>query len=90
MGKVVKKGGKKGQAFSPAKVRKSIQKSAKDAKLSKAKTDALLKEVADPVISQYKKKRVKSSDLRRSILGRLDRKSKKVASAWKKYDRKKK
>jgi transcriptional regulator NrdR family protein len=90
MGLVVKKSGKK-QTFSAAKIRRSIDSAAKEAKVSAPERKKLVKEVADPVIDLYKKKRVvKAADLRRSILGRLARKRKKVASAWRKYDRKKK
>ena len=90
MGTVVKKGGKK-QAFSAAKIRRSVEKAAKDVKMAPAKVKELVKNVADPVIALYKKKRtVKVSALRRSILGRLDRRAKKVSAAWRRYDKKKK
>lgn len=90
MGKVLKKDGKK-QPFVAAKIKRSVEKAAKEAKLSSAKVKKLVKEVAEPVIALYKKKRlVKAVDLRRSLLGRLDRNFKKVANAWRRYDRRKK
>jgi len=87
---VVKKGGKR-QAFSPAKIRRSVERAAKDAKVPPAKRKKLVKEVCDPAIALMKKKRsIKAADIRRSLLGRLARKSKKAASAWRKFDKKKK
>lgn len=89
MGVVIKKGGRK-QAFSASKIRKGILMAAREAKISSLKAKVLIREVGEPVISLYGKKRtVKAADLRRSILGRLDRKAKKVSAAWRKYDRKK-
>ena len=91
MGQVVKRGGKKRQVFSAAKIRYSIQKAARDARLSPAKASKLVKEISDAVVKQYKGKRiVKSTVLRRSILGRLDRKMKSVSSAWRRYEKRRK
>ena len=86
MGTVIKKGGRK-QLFNATKLRRSILKAAKEAKLSKAKANELIKQVAEPVIALYKKKKVKTADLRKALLGRLNRRAKKVSSAWKRYDR---
>lgn len=89
MGIVVKNGGRK-QAFSSAKIRKSIEKVAKDAKLNKTKIKSLLKEVAEPVIKLYSKERsVKATALRKSILRGLDRRIKRVSQAWRRFDRRK-
>ncbi len=90
MAKVVKKSGKK-QTFLPRKIRTSVERAAKEAGLNPKKTKELVEEVAEPVIELYRKKKVvKAADLRRSLLGRLDRKAKKVSAAWRRYDRKKK
>jgi len=90
MGYVIKRGGKK-QLFSSARIRKSIQEAAKDARFSPAKTREFVKEIGNSVIKQYKGKRsLKSIVLRRSILGRLDRKVKSVANAWRRYEKIKK
>ena len=91
MGQVIKRGGKKRQVFNSAKIRKSIQKAAKDVKFSPTKIKELVKEVSNAVIKQYKGKRVvKSIVLRKSILGRLDRRVKSIASAWKRYEKRRK
>lgn len=85
--KVVKKNGEK-QVFVAAKVRRSVEKAAKEAKYSLSARKELVKEVAEPVIKLYKKKKVvKAADLRKAILGRLDRKAKRVSVAWRRYDR---
>ncbi|MBU1203739.1 MAG: hypothetical protein KKG60_01580 [Nanoarchaeota archaeon] len=86
---VLKKGGKK-QAFSGAKIRSSVEKAAKDAKVPAMKRKILIREVAEPVIRLFKKKRsIKATVLRKSILGRLDRKLKKVSTCWRRYEKKK-
>ncbi|MBU2104318.1 MAG: hypothetical protein KKF67_00880 [Nanoarchaeota archaeon] len=89
MTQVIKKGGKR-QAFSPSKIRASIKAAAREARLPQTKAQKLVKEVGDSVISFYKKKRiVKSTAIRKSILGRLERKAKAVASAWRRHKKKK-
>jgi len=86
---IVKKGGKK-QGFSPAKIRHSVEKAAKDAGLKAAKIRELIAEVAEPVIALAKTKRiVKATAVRKALLGRLDRKAKSVANAWRKFEKKK-
>lgn len=73
----------------PAKIRRSVEKAAREAGLTPTKIGDLMQDVAEPVIEVYGKKRsVKAVDLRRSILGRLDRKAKKVSAAWRRFDRK--
>jgi transcriptional regulator NrdR family protein len=86
---VVKKGGRR-QAFSPSKIRSSIRMAAKRARFSPEKIRKLVKEVGEPVIDFYKKKKLaRTTDIRKSILGRLNRNAKSVASVWKKYKKKK-
>ena len=88
--KVLKKGNKRKQRFMPIKIRRSIEKAAKDAKVPAKKIEQLVLDVAEPVIALARKKNVvKTTDLRRSILGRLDRRIKKVSKSWKKFDQKK-
>lgn len=89
MGFVIKRNGKR-QKFSPGKIKHAIEKSAKEAGLSSARRKELLKEVAEPIIKLYKNKRVKSTILRKSILRRLERRSKSVVSAWRRHEKKKK
>ena len=87
MTKVLKKDGRK-VAFAAAKLKRSIDKAGKDAKISLSRRRELVKEIAEPVIKAAKKRKlVKSSELRRAILGKLDRKSKKVSAAWRRHDR---
>jgi transcriptional regulator NrdR family protein len=86
---VIKKGGEKRQAFSPAKIKNAINAAAKKAKLSPAKRVKLVKEVADPAIALFKKKRlVKATEIRRSILRRIETRSKATASAFKRFKKK--
>ncbi len=90
MGQVIKRSGKK-QAFSAAKIRKSIGGTAKKAGFSPAKTRELVQDVGDGVIKLYKgKKLVRTSAIRKSILGRVDRRVKSVGRAWRVGEKKKK
>ena len=86
---VIKRGGKT-QAFSPSKIKKAIEKTAKDAKVPVVKRKELLKEVALPIIKLYKNKRVKSTELRKIILRRLSSRSKATVAAWKRWEKRKK
>ena len=87
---VLKKGGKR-QAFSTAKLRRAIERSAKDAKLKAPKAKKLVGEVVDPLVKVLKKKRVvRASALRKAMLGLIERRAKAVARAWRKFDKKKK
>ena len=90
MTQVIKKGGKRKQVFNAAKIRHSIEIVAKDVNLAQAKIKELIRDVAEPTISFFKTKRtVKATDIRRSLLRRLDRKAKAVSRAWRNYDKKK-
>lgn len=90
MVQVIKRGGRR-QKFMPEKIRKSIRGAATRAKISQAKTRELVSDVGNSVIDFFKKKRlVKTVDIRKSILGRFNRRVKSVASAWKRSEKKKK
>jgi transcriptional regulator NrdR family protein len=86
---VVKRGGKK-QSFMPSKIKSSVKGAAKQAGLSRTKIEETVKKVGDGAVDFFKKKRVvKSTDIRKSIIGRLGRVSKAAASAWRRFERKK-
>jgi transcriptional regulator NrdR family protein len=90
MTQVIKRGGKRRQAFSPSKIKDAIKHAAKEASFSPSKTEELVKEVGNGVIDFFgKKKVVKAVDIRKSILRRLERRTKTVASKWKSFERKK-
>lgn len=90
MTQVIKRGGKRRQSFIPSKIKKSIKGAAREAGFSASKTERVVNEVGNGVINFFKKKKVvKSVDIRRSILRRLNRKAKKVAATWKRFEKKK-
>jgi transcriptional regulator NrdR family protein len=90
MTQVIKRGGKKREAFNPSKVKGAIKKAAKDAGFSASKVEDVVKEVGNGVIGFFgKKKVVKAIDIRKSILGRLERNAKKAAQSWKKFEKRK-
>lgn len=91
MAHIIKKRSGKRQVFKKDKLIKSIEKSAKDAKLSTKAMEELIENIAHPVAEWVRsKKEVHATNLRRSILGRLERRKKSVSNSWKKYDKSKK
>ncbi len=87
---VIKRGGKRRQAFAPSKIRKAIKGAAREAGFSSARQKKVIEEVGNDVVNFFRKKRVvKSVDIRKSILRRLSTKAKKVAATWKRFERKK-
>jgi len=85
---VVKKGGKK-QAFKPSKILKSIGYACKDAKVSGKKKKAILNVIKPVIAALRKKKRVRTSEIRKTVLAKIGKVSKKVVAAWRRYDKKK-
>jgi transcriptional regulator NrdR family protein len=90
MTNVIKRGGKRKQPFSPSKIKSAIKGAVKEAGFSPSKVEETVKEVGNEVIDVFGKKRVvKSVDIRKSILGRLQRRSKAAAVAWKRFEKRK-
>jgi transcriptional regulator NrdR family protein len=90
MTKVIKRGGKK-QAFNSSKLKKSVQKACRDAKLSSSTKKEVLNEVVIPTIAVIKKRKViRSTDIRKLLLKKLGKHSKGAAKAWKSFEKKKK
>jgi transcriptional regulator NrdR family protein len=90
MTKVIKRGGKRKQAFNASKIRSSIKGAAKEAGFSPSKTQELVEEVGNSVIGFFgKKKVVKSVDIRKSIIRRLERRAKSVSAKWKHFEKRK-
>jgi len=87
MVKVIKKN-RKIVAFSAAKIKKGVLNAAKDAKLPKSVRNMLVRKVAMPVIRAAKKKKVvRTSEIKKSILSKLGRRSVAAFKSWKKYER---
>jgi len=88
MVEVIKRSGKR-QRFSKARVQRAVEISAKEARVAPAKRRAMANEIADSVAQSLKGKRsVRAADLRRRVLGRLERRSRAAAKAWRRHDRK--
>ena len=84
---VIKRSGRR-QAFSIAKTKRAVQRAARDAKLVAREQKKLASEIAQSIARTLRGKRsIKAADLRRRILGMLDRRERKVAAAWRRYDR---
>ena len=87
MVKVIKRKGKI-VAFSAAKIKRGVANSAKDAKLPVSVRKRLVRKIALPIIrSMRRRKLVRTSAIRKSILSKLNRQSKAAAQAWRKYER---
>lgn len=85
---IIKRDGRK-QAFSASKMKRSIEKATKEAKVPSVRSKKIVAEVMRSVVKRFKgRKSVKSTELRRAILGRLDRIAKKVSTSWRRHDRK--
>ena len=88
MATIIKKSGKK-EKFIPAKVKKSVEKASKEAKITPVKIREISKEITDSISNLVKRKKImRASELRKAVLGRLERRAKKAAAAWRKYDKK--
>jgi len=86
---VVKANGKQ-EPFSSGKLLKSISKAMGDAKLTDKKAKVMAREICNHVAGRLKgKKDVHSSDLRKIVLAKLDKKAKKVSVAWKLFEKEK-
>ena len=85
---IIKRNGKK-QKFSKPKLVKGLMKCCKGAKMSSVRCKKLAEGVSSSVVEGLKGKRsIKAIDLRRRVLRRLDRSAKKVARAWRSFDKK--
>ncbi|MEK6812609.1 MAG: ATP cone domain-containing protein [Nanoarchaeota archaeon] len=85
---VLKRSSKR-QKFSMAKLKRGIQRAARDAKLTRVQQREVVRTVAASVAKGLKGRRsIKAAALRRKVLTRLDRTSRATASAWRRYDRK--
>ena len=86
---VIKRGGKR-QTFSPSKIKKAIAGALREAHVSKAKRDMIVKEVANEVVKMYgKRKLVKATEIRKAVVAKLGRRSKAAVTAWKRREKKK-
>ena len=87
---VIKRSGRR-QMFSPAKIRGSISGAARGARVAPMRTRELVRDIAQPVSNLVRRKKVmKVTEIRKSILGRLDRQLKAVSDAWRRYEKNKK
>lgn len=87
MVKVLKKGRKK-QAFKAAKVRKSILRAAKEARVSASKRQKIAKMLSKHIAKGVRgKKTVRASDIRKAVLAHLGKQAKPAARAWRNFER---
>ena len=85
---VIKRSGNK-EEFNPNRIRDSLKKATIDAGETSKKTFENVKSVADEVVKESEKKdEIETSEIRKNILDKLDNKEKKVAEAWRRFDKK--
>lgn len=86
---VIKRSGKK-ESFSRAKLERAIDRAAKEGRVNAERRREISKEVSESVKNALSKRRtIKTTELRRRVLDRLERRSRAIASAWRSYDRRK-
>jgi len=84
---VIKKGGKR-EKFKPEKLKRSIRRACKDAKISAVKAKKIVSKVAAPVLRfARKRKAIKNAVLRTKVLAGLRKAEPAAAKAWLKYEK---
>jgi transcriptional regulator NrdR family protein len=84
---VIKRGGKH-EAFKPEKLKQSIRKACKDARIPAPKVKRIVSKVAAPVLRfARKRKAVKVAVLRTKVLAGLRKAEPKTAKAWLHYEK---
>ncbi len=82
---VIKRGGKE-QKFISDKIKRAIDKAAKEAKLPPAERKKLVREVAGVVIRACRRRKtIRTTEIGRLVASKLQKKSKVTAAAWRKY-----
>lgn len=76
------------EAFSRRKLERAIEHAAREARVSRMERRTLAREVARDVQDSLRRRQsVTSVELRRRVLGRLGRRARSVATAWRRYER---
>lgn len=87
---VIKRGGRR-QRFSAAKLRRSIDRAAREGKVRASERAVMVREVSTGILGHLRARRsVRSSELRRMVIGRLGRRSRAAVAAWRRQERKRK
>ena len=82
---VIKRGGRR-QRFSAAKLRHSIERAAREGKVRAAQRVVIAREISTGILGTLRARRsVRSSELRRMVLGRLGRRSRASVAAWRRH-----
>lgn len=85
---VIKRSGRR-QKFSISKLKRGIERAAKDAKITASKRKSLAMDISSSVVHGLKGKRsIRAAELRRRVLTRIERQARSAASAWRRFDRK--
>ncbi|HLC74329.1 MAG TPA: ATP cone domain-containing protein [Candidatus Nanoarchaeia archaeon] len=82
---------RKRQRFSATKLRRSIDGAARRGSVKASQRSVIVREISTGIMGRLRGRRtVRSTELRRMVLGRLERKSRAAAAAWRRSERKKK
>ncbi len=77
---------RKRERFSRAKIHRAVEKAAQQARVSASRRKELAREISEGVHERLSGKRsVRSSELRRMVLSRLERREPSAATAWRRY-----
>ncbi len=87
MTEVIKRDGRR-EAFSADKLRRSIEAAAKEARLPAARVGEVVDSVASVAMAMAQKEtEIRTSVIRQTVLGELDRMEPAVSEAWRNFDR---
>ena len=85
---VIKRNGRR-QKFSKAKLASSIEKAARESGMNAIRARDICDRMSADIAKRIRDRdEIRSSDLRRRVLGRLDRSAKRIAACWRRHERK--
>jgi len=90
MTEVIKKNGEK-QEFDPEKIKRSVEKAAREVRLSDERLKDIIVKVAQPVIVKIRDQdTIKTEDIRKEVIETVRQEAPEVAEAWKDFEQNKK
>ncbi len=86
---VIKRSGSR-QRFSRAKLERAISRALREARISGTRAKEIVREISEGVYTSIIRRRsIRAADLRKRVIDRLERRARSAASAWRRYDRRK-
>jgi transcriptional regulator NrdR family protein len=87
--KVIKKSGKE-EKFSITKLKQSVTKATKEAKVPPIEMKKIIEKTTKPIIALSKKQeKIKSKDIRKKVFDKFGKKYNSITKSWKAFEKKK-